>query len=353
MRRWLKSVLLFVSTSALTLVGVEVALRIGYPHGIGLEIAGLEPFPWLRGDPVLGWANASGYRTPGLEINSLGMRGPEVEQKPELRVLCLGDSRTFGVYSTETSFAAFDSEYPAELRKSLGAAFPDRAIEVLNLGVVGYTSSHVLRQLNTEIRDLHPDVLVVGVGFNDLLLSWDPGLRTQEPASSLLRVVLYASSKARITQLWLTALEFNPLRPKPLAMRWVELDEYKRNLARIIETARGMHVPLLLIHQPLRALRLGDNRYRQGATENGMGMLFLSTGARNLEEVHHQFDAYRDAAFQVARELKAPLLDVGIAFQGQEQRVFGGYDLVHYNPYGAQVVARAVQDELERLGWLR
>ena len=59
--------------------------------------------------------------------------------------------------------------YPARLQALLSAQPPDgaRAVEVMNFGILGYTSFQGLQLLKTRVLDLHPDVIVVGFGMND------------------------------------------------------------------------------------------------------------------------------------------------------------------------------------------
>jgi hypothetical protein len=150
----------------------------------------------------------------------------------------------------------------------------------------------------------------------------------------------------------LSGLQINPDRPEPFETRWVELEEYQANMTRIVETAHEMHLPLLLIHQPLRALKLGENLPRKGTVDNGMGLIFMTTGVGSLTEIHQLFNHYRETLFAVAHELNTPLLDLDLAFQGKEEKVFDAYDLVHYNPFGAKIVALSIKQELQRLNWL-
>lgn len=99
-------------------------------------------------------------------------RGPEAvwrsrgSEKGEhrFRLLCVGDSNTFGA-----GLAASES-YPSKLQALLDADFGD-SIEVVNLGVPGTNSAQLLYRFPGYVRDLEPDLVVVGVGVNDF---WNP-----------------------------------------------------------------------------------------------------------------------------------------------------------------------------------
>ncbi len=98
-----------------------------------------------------------------VSTNGFGYRGPiwQVEKPADtLRIVCLGDSITFG-YG-----AADDETYPARLRDHLRSKI-EAPIEVLNLGVPGYSSYQGIRMMEHEVAALNPDILIVGFGFND------------------------------------------------------------------------------------------------------------------------------------------------------------------------------------------
>ena len=97
-------------------------------------------------------------------INSLGFRGEEISQeKPEgsLRILCLGDSCTYGAMVSDKD------AYPAVLERLLAAKLRPRQVEVINGGVVGYSSLQALLLLQEKGFALQPDIVTICVGFND------------------------------------------------------------------------------------------------------------------------------------------------------------------------------------------
>lgn len=107
-------------------------------------------------DPILRWSNA-----PGAEgINSLGLRGPELRSpKPSKRILVIGDSIAFGygLNATET--------IPARVEAMLRARGIDA--EVLNGGVVAYSSRQEGRWLEVHGDTLAPDEVIVLYCLND------------------------------------------------------------------------------------------------------------------------------------------------------------------------------------------
>jgi hypothetical protein len=100
-----------------------------------------------------------------VRINSLGMRGPEVEKaKPEgvYRILGLGDSFTFGV-------GVRDEDTFLRRLETLLNAQPDegRRCEVLNAGVQGYNTRDEVVCLEQRWLELSPDLVLITFYLND------------------------------------------------------------------------------------------------------------------------------------------------------------------------------------------
>jgi GDSL-like Lipase/Acylhydrolase family len=115
--------------------------------------------PWLpkefRANPVWRIAlNAEGFRTAAIDAG----KRPGV-----LRIACIGDSWTFGMNVDQ------DQTYPARLEALMNAQPPGgvREVEVMNFGILGYTSFQGLQLMKARVLALHPDVVVVGFGMND------------------------------------------------------------------------------------------------------------------------------------------------------------------------------------------
>jgi hypothetical protein len=95
-------------------------------------------WPRLVYDPVLGTKNQAGFVSDdlGFAINSRGLRGGEIERRKRpgtLRVACLGDSTTFGVWVAGPLQVDGSTAYPQELAK-LAEARGTADIEIINAG---------------------------------------------------------------------------------------------------------------------------------------------------------------------------------------------------------------------------
>jgi hypothetical protein len=91
------------------------------------------------------------------------------------RIFAIGESSTFGWKGV----ASHRQAWPARLEAKLRAAYPDRAIEVVNAGVPGTTSVEQRVNYMLRISRLEPDALLLYHGNNDINWSWVPDVETK------------------------------------------------------------------------------------------------------------------------------------------------------------------------------
>ena len=117
---------------------------------------------------ALGWAiepkqSAYTFSFP-VTMNSEGWRYREFAQpKPAgvIRILCLGDSLTFGAGVRD------EDTYPAQLETLLNQGNPPHRPEVLNMGVFGYGTRQEIDVLQTKGVHYQPDLVILGFYAND------------------------------------------------------------------------------------------------------------------------------------------------------------------------------------------
>jgi len=89
------------------------------------------------------------------------MTGIEMPTDGKLRIVMMGDSNTYGLYLKE------EDAYPAVFENNWNKKYPDRPVEIINLGFPGTNSSRVLKSFPDVIKAFSPDVITVMVGVND------------------------------------------------------------------------------------------------------------------------------------------------------------------------------------------
>lgn len=137
-----------------------------------------------------------------VSVNRLGFNGPVFSpRKPEgtFRIACIGDSNTFG-WGVDPG-----ENYPAVLGRLLEARVPGRKIEVLNLGVPGYSSLQGRVFVEEMVRDLAPDLVIAAYGFNDRWLVSRTDAEELARAESLAGRALYLFGRSRVL-LWCRVL---------------------------------------------------------------------------------------------------------------------------------------------------
>jgi hypothetical protein len=144
------------------LLVIEIALRIVAPG---------ENVPQREYDPELGWRGRpnldcvlnEGHFAISISQNSRGFRDAErsVEKAPGItRILCLGDSFTWG-WGVEQ-----DEIYTTVLERRYARA--GAAVEVMNVGVGGYSTDQLLLYLLDEGLSYSPDHVVYQAAWNDV-----------------------------------------------------------------------------------------------------------------------------------------------------------------------------------------
>jgi len=201
-RAWPRRIVTAVCIPALSLVLIEAGLRclpIGprvyeprryEPHG-GVPFtqltSGSISFPayqpnttfWSVYDPA---GDERKYLEAGgkvkYRINSAGFRGSEIPIARSagcLRVVCLGDSLTFGEGVHE------EDAYPARLEKILRARMPGRTVQVINAGVQAYGTREEVSLFLLRGLPFKPDVVTLGFFLNDVV-PFEETIRQNEAA---------------------------------------------------------------------------------------------------------------------------------------------------------------------------
>ena len=271
-------VALVLSGAAATLCA-EVFLRVsGYREGIFESTVNRTISRWVSlmqagifeeiDDPVRRYAMRPGAEVEvdgwTFRVNSQRTRGEEIPSpKPpgEKRLLALGDSFCFGLWSDEgETLVGHLARMANERERELGSDIHWRAV---NLGVPGYHTGQQLRSLEQEGLGLEPDAVLIYYNTNDIQTNgffFDEtfGLRNDYlPLPVWLRRVLWHSHLYGAIARWhymqyqsLPTPEMDPRVP------WAHVREDNQrateaSLARIVELCRERDIPVYFVNQPL------------------------------------------------------------------------------------------------------
>ncbi len=297
--------------------------------------------PLALPDARLGYVLNTAYND-AYRINSSGFRGDEVNPDPAVRrVVCLGDSVTFGLELNNEN-----GTFPVQLQR----LFHDGGwtnVQVVNAGIPGYASENALRFAELELDSLKPALLIVCIGWNDLITSYYPDWKphslitgVQPPADKTPLALIRA---ARALKQKLAHQEINRQRyhvtmrtenmtmfrktPHPDA-----LAQFERNLAALARLCGERRIPLLLMNMPT-ILSMKD----MTDAEKQKASVFTPEAAAEFESVIERVCRAENANC---------LLDVMNLDEGGKDRFF--WDHCHVTEEGSREMARRVFEYLSR-----
>jgi hypothetical protein len=108
------------------------------------------------------------------------------------RVLCVGDSHTYGAGVVP------EEAFPAQLQRLLDERAPG-AYSVVNFGVPGFSTTQVLHRLPDQIARWRPDVVVVWCGVNN---NWNRAEADDEPPQHWQERLERVAVHFRLWKLW-------------------------------------------------------------------------------------------------------------------------------------------------------
>lgn len=178
-RKYRRALLIFLII-VVSAISLELLFR-GYLHLKGRDVIMVLPpdevlkKAWFRPHPHLLYVfkpntsfTMNRFDRGKFTINEHGFRSTleydvkDVIKSPNtIRIATLGGSTTMGVNDD-------DQIWPYLLGRNLAAALPQKKIEVLNEGIMGYNSLDNLLDLSMRVIDFNCDIYVIYLGVNDL-----------------------------------------------------------------------------------------------------------------------------------------------------------------------------------------
>jgi lysophospholipase L1-like esterase len=215
----------------------------------------------------------------GLQIGAFFLKRSKRGELPiawvtgNLRVLCLGDSNTYGLWLDQREKEA----YPQQLEALWNQRVKAPQLEVLNLGFPGTNSSRLVRDVPRLLETLRPDILILLVGVNDFWtvpFPLDEAQTTRPPEGFLARHSLvyrlyYLMRRSRLAdkveivmdpqgslargakhKARLGDLEFDMSFVKAEKGLWGDAEALRHNLRRLVEEARAAETTVYLMTYP-------------------------------------------------------------------------------------------------------
>jgi lysophospholipase L1-like esterase len=326
--------------------GGRAAVALGVVPGEELQLNGpllVRPHPFLGFCLREGTVGRAGSKAE-QHINSQGYRGRAVGPKTKntFRVLCLGDSVTYG-----DSLAEGDT-MPAQLERELKNRIPNQTVEVVNFGVLQYTSAESFAAFALRGVDLHPDVVVIYEGANDIAPRF---VRPFRGDYAQFRAVFDREPDQACDRPLETSVGYRVLRwlagvfPAAQRLDWYTVQKLPALTPPQKDLAFKGSSGEPLIHNERAELAL--------ARAHGARTLLVSPGYNRFTEGDHSYAArsFRENRFRQERAAKSQgggFLDLTLILDSKADF----RDPVHFTKEGARSVASKIATEMEKLGWL-
>lgn len=289
-----------------------------------------------------------------IQINSLGFRGGDFrpEKVPgRYRVICLGESSTFGFYSRD------GHTYPAVLQRLFDERPGTGKVEVLNAGLPQANSDNMVAMLKGELLAYRPDLITLYAGYNDAAYMADE-THLQSVARWIhghyatyvaLKRFIAAAGGPVLHSRWASYL---PRADHAHVTRQAALHvaRYQANLEETVRLARGAGAEVMFIMQPVTTSwgpqsRVPRMPYREELAwiRQHLEREGWVTANEAALLVHR---ALMDAVQNVAARHSVPVVD-NIAIINERPEYLASY--VHLTEEGNSALAQALREHIEKL----
>ena len=281
-------------------------------------------------------------------INEQSLRASQAWQKripsEAFRVVCLGDSCTFGMPLSERVI------YPERLRVLLAERLGERTCQVINAGVPGYSSYQGMRLLDGKFSGWDIDFVTVCFGPNDRDAAFAYG-DSEQPSERLLSM-RRALEHCRVYQGMALAIAWGLqahaiARKKPIVP--LTEDEWRKGHDLAGRIRRRVQPWEMVANYE----RLADQGRRQGFRVLFMTCPYRRRPNHRRTRFNRVLDRYNDAVREWSERTGAMLVDVDALFcKSGGDALFVHNDPIHPNAQGHSVIAEAIVAAMQRGGVL-
>lgn len=266
------------------------------------------------------------------------------EEKDAYKILCLGDSTTYGLGASDID----KFSYPMQLQKILETTSPAKKYVVINKGSPGLNSSQLLNRLSKLLAENRPDLVIIMIGIND---SWNLEESSilkfykQGPLDNVLLYFEILLDRIRLYQFFKLLFLSNEVR-EPESVSFNPDNHAAGFQFHSDDNQKSQALYSALKHNILEMLRIIDN--------SGVKVFFMkyhTTGWGSPEKAINQIYAH----------LNVPIVDNKIVFNSavhEEMNVWGsdgwhpndlGHLLIAKNIYNTMIMEKVIQGELFNL----
>jgi lysophospholipase L1-like esterase len=265
---------------------------------------------WERFDYLSGWELKAGFESEIVRINKDGFRGSELIRGDFTKIVCLGDTLTFG--SAEENAC-----YPHSLQIEFMKDCPGKPVEVINGGVNGHTTYSILLRLKRIMR-YRPDLVVVLAGWDDLYSEDITRYHdNRQPFSSYWHIDLQKNIRFHVWSLLKETLGVSNNKPFSLSYTPDEFVpfNFEYNLSKIIDRIRQCSAEVVLVTPPKL---VPDDLLLVSSKDREKIILpdFIEEG--DLESFLKVYQSYDSIIRTLASEKNVPLIDVKKAVEELE-----------------------------------
>jgi len=272
-------------------------------------------------------------------LNSIGIRDEEIplaKEPGEFRLICLGNSCTFG---TATRLQQ-DETYAQIAERLLQDSFPATKIQVVNAGIPGYSSFQGYHFYKEVMQNYSADVVTISLGWNDHwydyfsereqyhLRRFDRILNRSVVFSLIYDLVNPEPGYFELANM--TLWEY-----KPMVLKG-DLPEFRNNIESLADLIRDNQSRVVLFTLP------SESRF----AHDGSGW-FAEPNQYQGFTMHPQ---YNETIRAIARDKNISLFDLDLIMEGHKtdnpQDLFA--DFAHLNQRGHQIIAQELTTFLER-----
>jgi len=296
----------------------EIIERLLGPGAIPSTILGYELKPGFKGVMWNTW----------IEVNTRGFRDREIpveKAKGNVRIICLGDSSTFGI-----KIKARDT-YPKRLEYMLNSEGAGH-YEVMNTGCAGYTSFVARKMLEEKgLMDYSPDIVTLYSGFLDAYewhgLSDNDSYKLRMLNKKLSKIKVYALLRKIIVTPML--LRYNLTEKIGKLRVRASPEELAGNLKAINSLLKKNKAHLILMTYPIEAETFPEDQHL------------------SLDRLRR----YNDIIRRVSRQEDIILLDLEKIFKEKHANATALFlDYCHPSYYGHTVIAEEIYRTIRENG---